>query len=268
MGRFRALMTWFLILASAPLWVAGAAKAADSKSDLEVQRLQLELEKQKLENERVQLEIEKLRMERPVPTLTREERKKEKKEEKKRDGKDANSELLSAEAKRLGALYEGDPAMLVFDFIRGEFWYKGVRSKMLDFKARSKREQWKYTRTLEHRNSSGKPRYQYQYLNISMSRYEGKSTGTFTWKRPSGSEGFVFTLPGDLTDKTPFGEFRNGFESSYYEFDEELEDGKRNRHGLRFKHKRGSWRFSYDVEFWFDDQDRLTEVNWGMLGEH
>ena len=251
-----ALMLGSLFLVT--LLAAAPDPAASGSQDIE--RLKLEIEKQKLENEKLQLEVEKMKVQAtavPPAPLGKEE-------------KASRKEMRIAErviqSEELAKRNADDETRMVFDFTNGEVWYKGVRHSMNDMPELMDREKWTEKRTLVRRNGNGVGKYRLAHLNISAIKYEGKERGVFVWEAPGEAGGFQFDAPEGFSSESPYSEIRNKVENEYFTYDKQSK--KKKIRILRYKNKKGRMTWDDKLNFWFDADDRLVKVEWGVLDEH
>ncbi len=90
-----------------------------------------------------------------------------------------------------------------------------------------------------------------------------QSRGVFVFEVPANADDFKFITPEGVQNDSPFGDFRNHFETDYFTFDNERKD--KGFRVLLFKHKAGFLGFDDVLEFWFDKSDYFQKLKWGML---
>jgi hypothetical protein len=246
-------------LAGALLLAAGSLPAASSDRQ-DIERLKLEIEKQKLENERLQLEVEKMKVQATAvpPAPVGKEEKASRKERIVTERAKQSEELARKNAV--------DETRMVLDFTNGEVWYKGVRHSLNDLPELFDREGWKEKRALVRRNGNGVGKYRLAHLNIASLKYEGRERGVFTWEAPAGTGGLAFDAPEGFSSESPYADIRNKVENEYFTYDRQSK--KKKFRILRYKSRKGRMTWDDKLNFWFDADDRLVKVEWGVLDEH
>lgn len=258
-----AILILIPVLFTGPSSVPGAWAATEAETALEMERLKLEIERLKLENQRLELKKEQERLSAPAP---------EKSGKDGDPGKDRKTRELDVSDERarqsadLAAERAGETDRMVFDFTNGEFWYKGIRHSMNDMAEFLATEGVPAKREMVKRSGSGDARYRYAYRNIQNVRYKGRERGVFVWEAPDEKGGFQFVVPEGFASEAPYSEVRNLFESGYFTYDKQKK--KDDLRILRFKHKAGRFKWADKLNFWFDKDDRLVKVEWGVLDEN
>ncbi len=258
-------MTAFLLTLSLPFgsWAQGPQPTPTPGDSLQVEKLELEIEKLKLENERLKLEMKSLQIGNgtavavpvegtsPTPSPTPAK-------------KDARFALdMAAKAEALAKENANDEHKVVLDFSNGEFWYKGVRSKMNDFKVFCSDEKLNVKPLFLKYDINGDSMNRFQYRNLYLDIYSMQSRGVFNLEAPKKDGDFAFVTPESPGTGSSFGDFRNHFETAYFTFDKE--DRQKGFRILRFKHTAGFLGFDDVLEFWFDKKDDFVSLKWGML---
>jgi hypothetical protein len=225
---------------------------------LEVEKLKLQIEELKLENQRLELQIKTIQLGTPQETP---ETKIISKEEKKDDKRVAAD--MAAKAEVLAKANAMDEHLVVLDFSNGEIWYKGIRNKLNDFLPFCEDQKWKVNSQFIKYDINGDSLSRYRHQNMYLDRYAMQSRGVFVFEIPASSDDFKFVTPEGVQADSSFGDFRNNFQTQYFNFDKE--DKQNNFRILRFKHSPDFLTFDDVLEFWFDKEDHLQKVKWGML---
>lgn len=225
---------------------------------LEVEKLKLEIEQLKLENQRLELQIKTIQLgtpqEPPGPLA-------QNKEEKKEGGRIAAD--MASKSEDLAKQNMADEHLVVLDFTNGEIWFKGIRNKLNDFAGFCADQKWKVDPQFVKYDINGDSLNRFQHQNMYLDRYSAQARGVFAFEIPSKVEDFKFVTPEGVQNDSPFGDFRNHFETDYFTFDNERKD--KGLRILRFKHKAGFLGFDDVLEFWFDKDDHFQKLKWGML---
>lgn len=254
------LLVMVLILTIFSTSPSMAAPESTSKATQDMERLKLEIEKQKLENEKLQLEVEKMKIQStavPPGKLSKEE---------KQDRKERVIAERVRQSEELAKKIASDDQRMVMDFTNGEVWYKGVRHSMNDMPELMDREKWTEKRVLVRRGGNGQGKYRLGHLNIAAIKYEGKEHGVFVWETPGMAGGFQFDAPEGFSSESPYSEIRNKVENEYFTYVKQSKKGKFRI--LRYKHKTAKLEWDDKLNFWFDKDDKLVKVEWGVLDEH
>lgn len=249
----------FSIIVLAFLVSGAGAQEPTPLPNADLERMSLENERMKLENERMQLEIEKMRIQNTQ----------EKPESSKKDRKENAEDFLKAMAKKSAEMakeHAEDATRMVLDFNNGEVWYKGIRHSIHDLPELYDHEGWEYKKRVAKRNANGVGRMLYAHRNISLLRYEGRDRGVFVWERPQEGEGLLFITPEGVEPGSAYGNYRNLFENDVYHYDKQKK--KKKMRILKFKNPKGFFRFDDKLNFWFDGDDKLARIEWGVLDEN
>ncbi|HJT23185.1 MAG TPA: hypothetical protein VJ873_01315 [bacterium] len=254
-------------LAGRSLAQAGAT-ASPASDSLEVEKLKLEIERLKLENQRLQLEIKTLQLGNPntpspdntpgMPAATPTPNPQQTDKDKKHYAAD-----MAVKAEALAKENAQNEKLVVLDFTNGEIWYKGVRSKMNDFKLFCSDQNWEMHPEFIKNDINGDSLYRYRHQNMYLDRYDMQSRGVFGFEAPEKDGDFTFLTPEMVTDKSGYGDIRNHFETAYFTFDKEDKD--KGFKILRFKHTADFLGFDDVILVWFDKKGNFVKLRWGML---
>ena len=183
--------------------------------------------------------------------------------------KQALEDFKLAESKKAEALAKEnkDKAdVLTLDLVNSEVWYKGVRYGMYEFYNLTEDQGWKITKTVDERDPSGHARNLFAYQNVSLLRYENKDQGIFSMKAPLNTGDLDFLTPEGLSFKSSNGDVRDNTQNVFLKYDSQSEE--KNQKILKYLSPENFLGFNVQMEFWFDRHDKMTQIRYGVLGEH
>lgn len=182
--------------------------------------------------------------------------------------KNEEADDLREETRKAGELakaHKEDAGTLVLDFFNDEIWYKGARYQMRFFPDLAKEEGWKLSQKIVGMNGLSRARNLYQYKNLSLLIYDGEDKGIFSVTAPEKDGDLDFITPEDFSFKSVSADVRDTGFTSYYKYDGM--DQKDSQNILKYKHGR-DLAFSDEVHFSFTREDKLSKIQFGILGEH
>ena len=253
--------------------------------DLEIEKLKLEIEKQKLENQKLQLQLQLQSLESNDATGKGTEPKesgaelksKPNEENKDQSVKDRSKssfgrakvdakELaleVSGQAEELAQKTASEEKTIVLDFTNGEIWYKGVRYPLSFITQLYEDQKWNSAPKFLKYSIGGDSRMRYGHENFYVDRYLDDKIGVFVYQASDKPGSFSFVTPEGVTQDSGSGVIRNRFETAFFTFDNKHME--KDLKVLRFKHVHDMLSFDDVLEFWFDKNDKLVEVKWGLL---
>ncbi len=224
------------------------------------EKQKLELEKMKLENEKLQLELNQIKsqaIQAPTPVPTKKE---------KADKAEIEAFQLD-ESKKAEALAKDNKDkedLLILDLVNSEVWFKGTRYSLHEVNNLVTDQGWKMSKKIEAYSSWGRPRRLYVYQNLTLLKYDGNEKGIVTLSQPQKAGDLRFLTTNNISFDSKSSEVRDSFPNLFYKFDGQGEKDKQKV--LKYNHSRG---LSFDdrIEVLFDQQDKMTEIRCGVLGE-
>jgi hypothetical protein len=261
----------FLMILWIPLctqvWAQTATPTASSADSATIQKMKEKIELEKLQLEEAELKVKLLKAQEqlsPQPTPIQAKVTNSSSE----DLKGTIQKLKSDESKKAHdlALADKDKAdLFVLDFLNEEIWYKGVRYSVFELQNIAHDQNWKVSKTVSGRTPWGEPRYLYQYLNISVLKYDRDDRGILVLKAPEKPGDFQFLTPESISFVSISGDVRTATDNDYYKY--EGQDQKDNKKFIKYGHD-GGIGFNDEIEFYFDQQDKLNMIRYGILGQH
>jgi len=170
----------------------------------------------------------------------------------------------STQAEKLAAEVKEQPSVLVFDFANSEFWHHGVRYQVHILEALGRDLNNPLKPKMKGRLPDGYPRNLYSIGNISLLRYQGRDRGIFEWVPPKLGNDYEFRTPEGITQGSTVGEIRNSYQSNYFSFEWQREEGDKIR--LRYKHSM-DLAFDDKLEFLVSREGKILKVRYGVLDE-
>ncbi len=239
-----------------------------TQHDLDMEMMNLELQKCQLDNEKLQLEIDRLRLQKgfgPEAASTPVSQP-PKRDEDNKNGSTINLEA-STRAEELSKENSANPKIIIFDTQNAELWIEGTRYPVYELFHVMKDKDWPYKRDLVTTKSDGTRRFKYSYQNISLEKYENEKFGVFTIEKPKDDQDFqVLTIEGVGLDVSE-NEVRNRFQNEYFRYDNEERNDK--IYYLRYKHTHGFLGWDDKLVFGFDVKTHnLVEIKYGVLDEN
>jgi hypothetical protein len=256
------VMAFFCGLAQAKKHADSTAPEPTPTLTFEEQKQALELEKLQLENEKLKFEMEKMKAQstqtaQPVENRTSKE-----------DKEMAVEQFMTEKAKKSEEMAKENKdkeTIVVLDFVNAEIWYKGVRYSLHELNYLAEDNHLDMSKLVDQIAPSGDPRNLYRVRNLSLLRYSMKNRGIMGFAVPVKDDDFQFLTPEGITFSSGIGDVRNVYQSLYYTFDGESHEKK--LRVLKYIHN-VAWDFADRLQFYFDKDDKLVKVRFGVLDEH
>jgi hypothetical protein len=234
----------------------GNTAIQQEKEKIELEKLQLEEAELKLKLMKAQAQLS------PVPTPTPQPNNNS---EQLKQALDAFKLAESNKAEALAKDNKDKTDLLVLDLVNSEVWYKGIRYGMYEFNNLVIDQGWKLAQKVDERDPQGHARNLFTYQNVSLLKYENRDRGIFFMKAPLNTGDMDFLTPEGVSFASSNGDVRTNSENAYFTYDSQGEE--KNQKVLKYRHG-GGLGFNDQVQFWFDRQGKMTQIRYGVLGEH
>jgi hypothetical protein len=247
--------------------VTPTALSSDNEA---IQKLKEKIELQKLQLEEAELKVKLLKAQQQltpqlataVPTSTNTPENIT--DEQKKAALDKFKTEQLKKAQELAKANKDNPNMLVLDTVNAQLWYKGIPYTAYELNRIAEDQAWKGKREVSGRNNWGMPKYLYQYKNSSLLKYDTHDRGILSFKTSDKPEDFQFLTQDGFSFAASSGDIRVNAANPFFSY--KSQDEKNGQKILKYGHD-GGLGFNEEIEFYFDRQDKMTMIRYGILGE-